>query len=48
MKYNVFDLTLGLGIIDNNQRVYISSGVVTPSIMNFKFRKEKSYKNLWT
>jgi hypothetical protein len=43
MKYNVFDLTLGFDIIDNNQRVYISSGVVTPSIMNFKFCKENLY-----
>lgn len=37
-----FDLPIGYGNMNNNQRVYISSGVVTPSIMNFKFRKEKS------
>ncbi len=43
-----FDLPFGYDIMNNNKRVYISSGVVTPSIMNFKFRKEKSYKNLWT
>jgi hypothetical protein len=42
MNYSVFDLTLGFDMINNNQRVYISSGVVTPFIMNFKFRKEKS------
>jgi len=37
-----FDLPFGYDIMNNNERVYISLGVVTPSIMNFKLRKEKS------
>jgi len=42
MKITKFDLPFGYVIMNNNKGVYISSGVVTPSIMDFKICKAKS------
>jgi hypothetical protein len=43
MNYNVFDLTIDYSIMNNNRSTIYPSGVVTPSIMNFKFCKENLY-----